>query len=532
MSGRTLGHGPGRDAPVTVTAGLEVPAGTRLATDVIRPDGPGRHPALVLRTPYSKARHLAEARGWARRGFAVVVQDVRGRYESAGAWEPYRHEAGDGAVTVEWARAQPWCDGRVVAYGASYAAHCAIQTALATRVDAALVLVPAVGLAETARETTGVPRLASRAGWWTTYGDCRTERPGWYEARLADDPALLRHLPVLDLPARLGVPLPSWPRLWAARPQPDLAARLAALHTPLLSVGGLYDPFLDWSIRLWRWWGGPGTPVRLLLGPWTHDLVSSQRGAGERPRRPAHRVRLADLMVAWTRAALAGRLTPGPSAAVAVEAADGWLRLTSWPPGEEVPLPLDGRPGDLGFALAPGGDPETAHAFVADPEDPFPSVEGLVDVGPPRADCCRYESEALGEPVVLAGRPAAELRAYSDAPDNDWVARLSEVGRDGRAIQLAVGVTRGSGAGWRRVRVELGDVCVRLAAGARLRLEIAGHHFPAHARNPQTGADPLTATELRPARRRIDPERSALVLPVLAEPRCLPPDRLLEVIAQ
>ncbi|KWX10588.1 hypothetical protein TR74_02745, partial [Carbonactinospora thermoautotrophica] len=89
-----------------------------------------------------------------------------------------------------------------------------------------------------------------------------------------------------------------------------------------------------------------------------------------------------------------------------------------------------------------------------------------------------------------------------------------------------------SGAGWRRVRVELGDVCVRLAAGARLRLEIAGHHFPAHARNPQTGADPLTATELRPARRRIDPERSALVLPVLAEPRCLPPDRLLEVIAQ
>ncbi|WP_461030217.1 CocE/NonD family hydrolase C-terminal non-catalytic domain-containing protein, partial [Streptomyces sparsus] len=66
------------------------------------------------------------------------------------------------------------------------------------------------------------------------------------------------------------------------------------------------------------------------------------------------------------------------------------------------------------------------------------------------------------------------------------------------------------------VTVPLGPLGCRLPAGTRLRLEIAGHHFPAHARNPHTGEDPVTATRLLPSHRRVDPTRGLLRLPVIS----------------
>ncbi|NYV78338.1 CocE/NonD family hydrolase, partial [Streptomyces sp. UH6] len=91
----------------------------RLATDVVLPAGDGPFPAVLIRTPYDRTRHLPEARGWARHGFAAVVQDVRGRFGSAGSagerqageWRPYAHELTDGTRTSRWIRRQPWSDG-------------------------------------------------------------------------------------------------------------------------------------------------------------------------------------------------------------------------------------------------------------------------------------------------------------------------------------------------------------------------------------------------------------------------------------
>ncbi|MFE1786628.1 CocE/NonD family hydrolase, partial [Streptomyces sp. NPDC059506] len=118
-------------SPVSTTA-LAV-RGAVLATDLCLPDGPGPHPAVLVRTPYDRRAHHAELRSWARHGFAAVAQDVRGRHGSTGEWHPYRHEAQDGAATLRWLRGRPWSDGRVVACGASYAAHCALAPALGTR---------------------------------------------------------------------------------------------------------------------------------------------------------------------------------------------------------------------------------------------------------------------------------------------------------------------------------------------------------------------------------------------------------------
>src|SRR6478672_6277762 len=99
--------------------------GVTLRADVLRPetDGSRRFPTLVYRTPYGKDDALKEYTTFTRaveRGYAVVVQDVRGRYGSDGEFRPYVHEGLDGYDTIEWAARQPWSNGKVGTFGLSY----------------------------------------------------------------------------------------------------------------------------------------------------------------------------------------------------------------------------------------------------------------------------------------------------------------------------------------------------------------------------------------------------------------------------
>src|SRR6266576_3371919 len=97
--------------------------GVSLRADIVRPRGSGPFPVLVYRTPYGKEfalkvcttfRHAVE------RGYEVVVQDVRGRYASAGEFRPYENEGRDGYDTIEWAARQAWSNGSVGTFGLSY----------------------------------------------------------------------------------------------------------------------------------------------------------------------------------------------------------------------------------------------------------------------------------------------------------------------------------------------------------------------------------------------------------------------------
>src|SRR5574341_1525539 len=79
--------------------------GVVLRADVLRPDRPGRFPALLVRTPYGKDAEQSEddfAMRAARAGYVVVVQDVRGRHRSEGVFDPYRQEGRDGYDTIAW----------------------------------------------------------------------------------------------------------------------------------------------------------------------------------------------------------------------------------------------------------------------------------------------------------------------------------------------------------------------------------------------------------------------------------------------
>ncbi len=120
--------------------------GVRLATDIYLPAhgsavAAERFPVLVCRTPYGKTPHinlgtnpiaekeLIAATYFAKSGYVVLIQDVRGRFDSEGKFYFAINEGPDGYDTVEWAARQPWSNGKVGSFGGSYLAH--VQNAMA-----------------------------------------------------------------------------------------------------------------------------------------------------------------------------------------------------------------------------------------------------------------------------------------------------------------------------------------------------------------------------------------------------------------
>ncbi|MDP6355271.1 MAG: CocE/NonD family hydrolase [Planctomycetota bacterium] len=111
--------------------------GVELATDIYLPACGGQvpdepMPALLIRTPYNKQPgNSTSAMRLARHGYMVATQDVRGRYDSDGEFNPCTQEAEDGYDAIEWVAAQRECDGRVGTMGGSYVAYA--QAAAATQ---------------------------------------------------------------------------------------------------------------------------------------------------------------------------------------------------------------------------------------------------------------------------------------------------------------------------------------------------------------------------------------------------------------
>src|ERR1700722_8579920 len=205
--------------------------GTRLVADAWRPAEDGRFPVLLQRIPYGRsvasAPVLPSPEHLARLGYAVVVQDVRGRGDSDGEWVPFVHEAIDGAESVEWAADLPFSDGRVVTYGFSYQG--VNQLLAAARRPRGLVGIAPMMCAADARGMVaegGAIMWEATARWAAQLGTSEE-----------DDRA--RSVDLLARPLRdaIGADAPSWYADWVERPDDDeywslLAADLDAIEVP------------------------------------------------------------------------------------------------------------------------------------------------------------------------------------------------------------------------------------------------------------------------------------------------------------
>lgn len=410
---------------------------------------------LTIRTPYNSEAHLAEAAGWADRGFTTVVQDVRGRYGSAGSFHPYHGEGADGLACVEWITAQPWWSQApfLFLYGTSYGAHCAIENTFAAAEFGGLagvsVAVPALGMGETARNRDRAFYLESRLGWWSEHGDAAHSRGSSASADL------LETLPVSDIGDSSSPRIPSWQSVLASeRVDEERRNHAAAQRCPLLAQGGTADWFGQDTVDIWSSWGGPSA---LALGPWDHSMRASGR---------------AERMSRWLGAVLDGHPWTG---AQLYGHPGGPLRLQTWP-NARVTVALTGG------------------SFVANPLQPFPSCTSDTDVRSltTRSDC-------LTRPVpwragTLVGTPV--VRVDSGDCDRHWGAMLVAHRRGGGVEQLTHGMSLDS-------VVHLAPLSTHIHDGEELTLMISAHAFPRYARDVHTDEDHLYGTRAVPMQRTV-----------------------------
>ena len=536
--------------------------GVRLATDVWVPADGGPAPVLLVRLPYGKDMIALYAYGLipnvfalVEAGYAVVYQDCRGTFRSGGEFTPMVNEPSDGADTVAWLLGQPWCDGNIGTFGASYLGF--VQWASASASDHLKAIAPAVTTTDyyaTPWYSEGGALSLHAIQTWTTLmalaGAQRAMAAGSGDPQalmglvgMAADPG--SHLAELPVRARplLEKQWPWWAEILAhpARDQYwrdlSVADRFADITVPALNIGGWFDIFASSTARTFtelKKRGGSADArdgQRLIIGPWDH--LNSTGVYPDRQFGLMADARYADLTGAhqrffdrWLRGR-AGALDGSAPVRIFVMGIDQWRDEQDWPLPDtsyvEYYLDSSGRAntasGDGGLRAAP---PDSQHAdtYLYDPQRPVPTLGGRVmspatanEAGPvdqrraeSRDDVLCYTTPVLERPVEVTGHVSLTLFASSSAPDTDFTGKLVDVFPDGRAIFLTDGILRA------RYRNSLADaelltpgqiyeIAIDLSVtsnvflpGHRIRLEVSSSNFPRFDRNTNTGG---TITEDR-----------------------------------
>jgi putative CocE/NonD family hydrolase len=515
---RHFGLPPAVTENVAVDRDIDVVArdGVRLRTDHYAPDL-DRAPTILIRTPYGRGGPfgLVTGRLFAERGFHVVLQSCRGTFDSGGDFAPMRHERTDGLDTLAWLEGQPWFDGTVFTWGASYIGF--TQWALATDAGPALRGMLTAVTASSFRDPTyagGSFSLDTVLNWATLLNNqggsmltflikqTRTQRllrRAWTHLPLAEADAIAAGREIAFFQEWL-ISAGDEP-YWRERGQDG---RIECTDAAVCMVGGWYDIFLPWQLADYARLRAAGKRPRLIIGPWTHasrDLFARTMREG----------------VNWFRSRLAtdepGGAEAPPPVEIYVGGADEWRTLEDWPPSGRTREWVARADGGLADAAdrARGADAAIAR-FRYDPADPTPSPGGpLLTTGAgrvrnnaveARADTLVFSTPALVEPVEAIGPVTVSVRVRSSSPYFDMFARVCDVSPEGRSENVCDGLTRVSGGvaaeddGTRTVEVTLWPTAYRWRSGHRIRLQLAGGAHPRYARNPGTGEPLGSATRL------------------------------------
>ena len=471
--------------------------GTTLFADVYRPDAEGRFPVLLLRLPYGKQfiADFGDHEYFVPRGYVVVIQDTRGRFESEGEYYALIHEARDGYDTVEWAAGLPWSDGRVGTIGQSYLGATQYLTATA-RPPHLRCAVPVSAAADFHQSWVYHTGGAFVLGWQVPYSiflarntiDRHGLRDELWPRIREDLERSVNFANPLTPEAYKRLPLASWGEL-LSDVAPYLADYLAHpddgpywwatnverqhrnVNIPMFHVSSWYDIFSRDALVNFNGLRSSalGAEARggqkLLMGPWGHLFPYSRpttRGAGDIDFGPDSLIDLHDVELRfldhWLKGIDSG-VTDEPPIRLFTMGVNRWrdenewpLRRTRWTPwylhsgGSAATLDGDGTLSPRG----PGDEP--ADQFTYDPDDPVPTCGGNLLVLPigvkdqrdveRRPDVLVYTGEPLTDDLEVTGPLEVVLWASSSAVDTDFTAKLVDVHPDGFAQNLADGILR------------------------------------------------------------------------------------------
>jgi putative CocE/NonD family hydrolase len=541
--------------------------GVALVSDHYYPRQSGQLPTLFMRQPYGRdiASTVVYAHPvwFARHGYNVVIQDVRGRGDSEGEFYPFRHEARDGAESIAWLRMRPESNGRVGMYGFSYQGMTQLLAA-ARQPEGLLCIAPGMCACDLYHGWFyhgGALRLASSLGWGLQLlkADARRKRLREASNRLeqawANLAAQTGVLPVRDHPALHGEGLPQYVLDWFDHDQPgeywaelDVAQRLDRILVPALHISGWFDLFAKGSIEgflaLRAHAGSAFARARqyLIAGPWPHIPWGDRAGAADFGAEAL--LDTDTILLRWFNHWLkdSEEFATEPRIRHFVLGENAWRPADDFPPSATHILYIrskgkaNSRKGNGALSTTPPAPAEPCDIFVYDPEVPVLAPGGPTASSGPFDQATLelgnhllvYTTEPLARPLLVFGIPHVILYCATSSAHTDFAAKLVRVRPNGAAEFICIGIARSSTllaeTGYaadtiHRWQFALEPTSCRFDAGDRIRLEIASSAFPLYDRNPGTDVPSCRATS-RDWRRSTqfvyhDSERpSALCLPV------------------
>jgi putative CocE/NonD family hydrolase len=517
--------------------------GTILLADVYRPLVNGQYPVLVGRVGYKLRNwemdfYTPLGEYYARRGYVVVWQNVRGTFGSQGQFRPYWDDAWganrDGYDTVEWAATQPWSDGNIGMLGASYSG---LTQYLAAPTNPphlkALFVQSGWGSAYADMFRDGVYQLILRA-WWpmgmvlhhlqdeTAPPNLQAERQRLEQA-MSEIESWNHHLPLKSFPPLEGLAdwyfeqldHPEYGSYWWST---DLSTRFSEVDVPIVHWNGWFDYRLDVTLNSFQGIRNYGRSARcrkgqrLIIGPWCHFPPPSWEldfGSEAEIEENEYRLGWYDY---WLKG-IENRIMDEPSVRIFLMGPNRWLEMHDWPPSQVTYQPVYLREGtgrsenslnNGKLTFEPPGRDESPDSFLYDPQDPVPSQRKFEDAGPKdhraiEGVMLTYTSEILEQDLIVIGPLKGVLYALSSALDTDWVVRLCDVWPDGRSMWVCDGILR---ARYRnsiereelmvpgqiyRFEVDMWATAQVFQAGHRMRVHVTSSDFPWYDRNLNTG---------------------------------------------
>jgi uncharacterized protein len=555
-----------------VLKNVDVPMrdGVVLRADVWLPRAEARFPTLLYRTPYGKEDAPKEWSTFEKlpsRGYAVVIQDVRGRYASDGEFVPYQNEGKDGYDTIEWAAGQPWSDGTVGTFGLSYPG--AVQWLAAVENPPHLrAMVPAM--------TFSTPRNFFYSGglfdgswlewiWMNIAPDARKKKQlsgpqSYEEARAAwkfEHERIEGYLPLRELPD-LKQAAPFYYQWLAHAPSDpwwdwaELRNKYDRVHCAVLNFSGWYDEAYgpdgattNFNGLLAARKGAKDPATRTIIGPWTHGAQDRQK-SGERDFGPTAPVDYDELILRWMDHYLRGMdngVEKEAPVRIFVMGTNAWRDEKGWPlqraRATSLFLEADSVNSLTGKLSGTGGlskaktssfrsDPAN---LVADTYDAYGAHDYRALAG--REDILVFDSEPMAKDTEVTGPITAEMYVSADVKDFDLWVRLLDVAPDGTAFNLmspGLDVLRAS---WRdeTVKPELLDpgkiykltldrmlTSNTFLKGHKIRAQISGAFYPHFSRNLQTGKSEIDSKESRVGRIMVHHDAeyaSRIILPII-----------------
>ena len=532
---------------------LEVPMrdGTILRANVTRPKAEGQFPGVLERTPYNKEGGSENAIGspqfFAQRGYAVVLQDVRGMFASEGEFYPFRDDGAglnrDGYDTVEWMAEQSWCDGNVGSIGGSYSGATQYRNALSRppHLRAMFVRESSADYYQEWVYRSGAFELGFSLSWLHTVtsinlanlveeGDLERQQKVLAQVKEEMDDWYAR-LPLYPCPFAEG--LSDWHNTWLETPEDgpywwqfNVEKHHDQMEMPTYHLGGWFDIFQAGTLKNFMGMKRRSRTEKarqsqkLIIGPWVHgpgninNQIAGEFDFGADAAIDSNELRLPWLDY-WLKGIDNGIMTDAP-VRLFVMGRNQWRDEADWPLPDTRYTNYYLHGGNSGsidslndgtLSSPPPNGSENPASFVYDPDHPVPTaggntlniIDGVHDHRQVDALCLTFTSEPLNAELEVTGPVKAVLYGMSSALDTDWVVRLEDVDPEGYSRNLCDGILR---ARYRdsfeqpelldpgkiyRFEVDLWATSNAFMPGHRIRVAVTSSCFPRFDRNLNTG---------------------------------------------